>query len=215
MPESSLQRIILRCLLPSSDRSRQDFEFLVILAAKAALSLLQLQVMELWGTCLDRQEGQAYMFRYSCKDGRASILWRSCEETTVAQVRIMAKWNQVAEKHTHLTLADNVVPFTETKAEISKSNGTSIFRHLLLKGLVFDPITQIILENEHNQWGSNQKSDSSEPGDALDLNIVNPNLLDGDLLMDILEQDADFESLEEDLMAFDAQVNALVQRHQG
>lgn len=74
---SLLKRISLRCSLSSSDRSRQDFEALVILAAKAALTLPQLEVFELWGTCLDGLERHAYIFRYFYDDGRANIVWRS------------------------------------------------------------------------------------------------------------------------------------------
>lgn len=119
MLESSLKRIILRCLLSNSDRSRRDFGSLVILAAKAALSLPQLEVIELWGTCLDRQESHAYIFRYIHENGRANIVWRSCEDTMVVPARIVAKWSDVAQKHSHSTLVHNVVPFAETKAEIS------------------------------------------------------------------------------------------------
>ena len=210
MLESSLKRIILRCLLSSSDRSRQDFESLVILAAKAALSLPQLEVIELWGTCLDGQESRAYIFRYSYEDGRASIVWRSSEETMVAQARIIAKWSEVAQKHLHSTLAYNIVPFAETKAEISKSDGTCIYRHLLLKDLVFDPITQIILENEPCEWSLDEKIDSLQQGDPLNSNLANPNSLGGDPLMDSLGPDTDLASLQADLMALDAEINIFV-----
>lgn len=215
MLESSLKRIILRCLLSCSDRSRQDFESLVILAAKAALSLPQLEVIELWGTCLDGQESRAYIFRYSCEDGRASIVWRSSEETMVAQARIIAKWSEVAQKHSHSPLAYNVVPFAETNSEISKSDGTCIYRHLLLKDLAFDPITQIILENEPYEWSLDGKSDSSQQSGPLNLNLANPNSLGGDLLMDSLGLDTDLASLQADLMALDAEINAFVQQHYG
>ncbi|KAM0253624.1 hypothetical protein ACHAQJ_007199 [Trichoderma viride] len=189
MLESSLKRIILRCLLSNSDRSRQDFESLVILAAKAALSLPQLEVIELW-------------------DGRASIVWRSSEEAMVVQAQIIAKWSEVAQKHSHSTLVYNVVPFTETKAEISKSDGTCIRRHLLLKDLMFDPITQIILENEPYEWRLDEKSDLSQQGESLNLNLVNPNSLGSDLSID-----TDFALLQAEIVTFDAEVNALLQQH--
>ncbi|CAM1509434.1 Fc.00g031730.m01.CDS01 [Cosmosporella sp. VM-42] len=203
MLESSLKRIILRCLLSSSDRSRQDFESLVIFAAKAALSLPQQEVIELWGTCLDGQESGAYIFRDSYEDGRASIVWRSSEETIVAHSRIIAKWSEVAHKHLHSTLAYKVVPLAETKAEISKSDGTCIYRHLLLKDLLFDPITQIILENEPYEW-SLDKSDSLQQGDPLSSNLANPNSVGGDPLMDSLGPDTGLASLQADLVALDA-----------
>lgn len=214
MLESSLKRIILRCSLPSSDRSRRDFKSLVILAAKAALLLPQLEVMELWGTCLDGQESCAYIFRYVYEDGRASIIWRSSEETMVAQERIIAKWSEVAQKHLHSTLAYNSAPFTETKAEISKSEGTCIYRHLLLKDLVFDPITQIILENEPSEWGLEEKSDALQQGDEPNSYLTSDSL-GGGTMMNSLGLDADLASLQADFMAFDAEINAFLQEHQG
>lgn len=213
--ESSLKCINLRCILSSSDRSRQEFESMVILAAQAVLSLPQLEVIELWGTCLDGQEGCAYIFRYSYEDGRASIVWRSSEETVGAQARVVAKWAEVAQKHLHSTVAYNVVPFAETKAEIFKSDGTCIYQHLLLKDLVFDPITQIILENEPYEWRLNEKSDSSQQSDSLDSDLANTNSLDVDLLMDGLGPDTDLASLQADVMALDAEISAFIQQHYG
>ncbi|KAL7796100.1 hypothetical protein V8C37DRAFT_414399 [Trichoderma ceciliae] len=213
MLESSLKRIILLCLLSSADRSGQDLERLVILAAKAALSLPQLEVIELWGTCLDGQESRAYIFRYSYEDGLASIVWRSSEETVVAQARIIAKWSEVAQKHLHSTLAYNVVPFVETKADIFKSDGTCIYRHLLLKDLVFDPITQIILENEPYEWRLDEKSDSSQQDEALNTTLANPNSLGSHPLMDSFGPDSDLASLQADLIALDAEVDAFHRQH--
>ncbi|KPM38835.1 hypothetical protein AK830_g7741 [Neonectria ditissima] len=208
MPESSLKRIILRCSLSSSGRSSRDFGSLVILAAKAALSFPQLEVIELWGVCLDGGESRAYIFRYSHEDGRASIVWRGTEKTMVAQARIIAKWSEVAQKHLHLTLDLNVVPFAETKAEIFSSQGTCIYQHLLLKDLMFDPITQIILENESYEWSWDEQSDSSQEDDLLnsslgDLNSIGPNLLMNDFGLD-----TDIASLQAELMALDSDINA-------
>ena len=213
--ESSLKRIILRCLLSSSDRSRQDFESLVILAAKASLSLPQLEVIELWGTCLDGLESHAYIFRYINEDARASIFWSSYEETMVAQARIIAKWSEVAQKHSHSTLAYNVVPFPETKAEISRSDGTCIYRHLLLKDLLFDPITRMILENEPYEWCLDEESNSSQQSEPLDSSIANLNLLSSNILMDSLEVDDDLTSLQADIMDFHARVDAFLQQYRG
>lgn len=99
VPENCLKHASLRCSLSSADSSRQEFESLVVLAAKAALSLPQLKVMELWGTCLDGQKSRAYLFRYSHEDGRASVVWRSSGEAMVAQAKIIAKWSQVAQEY--------------------------------------------------------------------------------------------------------------------
>jgi hypothetical protein len=211
IPESSLKRIILRCSLSSSDRSRQDFQSLAILAAKAALSLPQLEVIELWGTCLDGQESRAYIFRYSYEDDRASIVWRSVEDTMVAQARIIAKWSEVALKHSHSTLAYKVVPFSETKAEIFRSDGTCIYRHLLLKDLVFDPITQIILENEPYEWRLDEQSYLWQQDDPLDSILASTNSLSSDPLMDSLGPDTDLASLQAYPTASDAEINAFVQ----
>ncbi|KAF5122210.1 hypothetical protein E5D57_012683 [Metarhizium anisopliae] len=176
MLESSLKHVILRCLLPSSQESRENFESLALLAANAALSLPQLQVMELWGTCLDGAESRAYIFRYARQDRRASIVWRSCQEAMVAQSRILRRWTDVAKKHSYSTLAYKFVPFAETNAEIFWSDGACVYQHLLLKDLLFDPITRVIVENEPYQW----RGLSRQGDDALE-NLGTPNLLGGHL----------------------------------
>ncbi|KFG86672.1 hypothetical protein MANI_113838 [Metarhizium anisopliae] len=176
MPESSLKHVILRCLLPSSQESREKFESLALLAANAALSLPQLQVMELWGTCIEGAESRAYIFRYARQDRRASIVWRSCQEAMVAQARILRRWTDVAQKHSYSTLAYEFVPFAETNTEIFWSDGACVYRHLLLKDLLFDPITRVIMENETYQWrGLPRQGD-----DDLE-NLGTPNLLGGHL----------------------------------
>lgn len=172
MSESSLTRMILRCSLPNSSRCRQDFAGLVISAAKAALWLPQLEVFELWGTSMEGKEGRAFLFRYICKDGRASILWRSCEKSMAAGARIIAQWSEVAQKHAHSPLLHGAVPFTEAKEDIYWTYGTCIFRHLLLEDLVFDPMTQKILENEPygprlDEDETDEESDSSQQGEPL------------------------------------------------
>ncbi|UKZ96921.1 uncharacterized protein TrAFT101_011694 [Trichoderma asperellum] len=163
----------------------------------------------------DFHECSAYIFRYSYEDGRASIVWRSCEETLMVQARIIAKWGEVAQKLSHSTFAYNVVPFAETKADISNSDGTCIYQHLLLKDLVFDPITQIILENEPYEWSLGKKSDSSQQGNLLNSNLASPNSLSGDQLMYALGPNVDLALLQADLMAFDAEVTAFLQQHYG
>lgn len=176
MLESSLKHVILRCLLPSSQESRENFESLALLAANAALSLPQLQVMELWGTCLNGAESRAYIFQYARQDLRASIVWRSCQEAMVAQARILRRWTDVAKKHSYSTLAYKFVPFAETNAEIFWSDGACVYQHLLLKDLLFDPITRVIVENEPYQW----RGLSRQGDDALE-NLGTPNLLGGHL----------------------------------
>lgn len=205
MPESSLRRMILRCSLPNPGSSRLRFGSLVLLAAKAALSLPQI---ELWGTCIaDTQQSRAYIFRYSCEDDRASIVLRSLEEDMVAQARIIAAWNEVAQKHSHRTLPYNVVPFAETEAEVFWSDGTCVYRHLMPKDLVFDPITRKILEHEPMDWNLDEET-------GLHFNfllplLARPNLLGG------LGPDNDLASLQADVMAFDAEVTASVQQNYG
>lgn len=148
MPESSLKRIILRRSLASPYGSRQDFEALVILAAEAALSLPHLQIIELWGTCLHRYESRAYIFRYICEGDQVRIVWRSCQEPLVNRDWVIAKWRAVVQKHGHRSLEYIVDPLTEMTRRIFSSDGTCIYRHLLLGDLAFDSLTQTILENE-------------------------------------------------------------------
>ncbi|TFB02950.1 hypothetical protein CCMA1212_005177 [Trichoderma ghanense] len=193
MPESSLRRMILHCSLPNPGSSRPRFRSLVLLAAKAALSLPQLEIIELLGDL--------------CEDGRASIVLRSLEEDMVAQARIIAAWNEVAQKHSHRTLPYNVVPFAETEAEVFWSDGTCVYRHLMPKDLVFDPITRKILEHEPMDWNLDEET-------GLHFNfllplLARPNLLGG------LGPDNDLASLQADVMAFDAEVTASVQQNYG
>ncbi|KAL7905134.1 hypothetical protein GGI35DRAFT_461882 [Trichoderma velutinum] len=206
IPESSLKRITLRCSLPSSSRSRRDFESLVILAARAALSLPLLKVIELWGTCLDKEESRAYIFRYTYENCRANIVWRSSAGGMTAQSRIIAKWNEVAHRHSHSTLTYDVVPLEENKAEIFKSNGTCIYRHLLLKDLVFDPITQIILENEPTEWGLKRNGNYAAFGDAWGDDVWED---DGDELEDDFEFDDNL--LQTGITDLDAEIIAALQ----
>ncbi|KAI9163413.1 F-box domain-containing protein [Paramyrothecium foliicola] len=149
---SSLKRMVLRCVLPKFGSKRQDFESLVELAAKAALSLPQLEIMELWGTHLDDLDdldSRAYIFLYTLEDRQASIVWRSCGEPMDAQAQSVADWREVAaQKSPYSTLEYRFVPFVETGADVFRSRGACIFEHLRLKELVVDPITQKLLEIE-------------------------------------------------------------------
>ena len=213
--EIPLKRVILRSLFSSSDRARQDFESLVLLAAKAALSLPRLEVLELWGSCLDGEGSLAYIFQYVYEGGRANIVWRSCEETRDPPARVIAKWSKVAQKHCHSTLTHNAIPFRETKTEISRSEGSFIHRYLLLKDLVFDPITQRILENEPYNWRFDEKSSSSLQGDGLNLNVSNPDSLYDHLSTDSFGQDTNIASLQADLLVWEADVDNFVQQFHG
>ncbi|UKZ68382.1 uncharacterized protein TrAtP1_009421 [Trichoderma atroviride] len=168
MVESSLKRLSLRCALSTPERSRQEFETLIILAAKAALSLPQLKIIELWGICRAKEESCAYVFRYCYEDGRPRIVWRSSGAAMGARKRIIAEWSEVAQKQSHSALAYDVIPFEESSMKIFKSRGTCIYRHLLLKDLMFDPITQKILENEPYGWTLDEESDASQQGAPLD-----------------------------------------------
>ena len=146
--ETPPNRIGLRCLLSSSESSQTDFESFVLLAAQAALWLPQLEVIELWGACIDSAESRAYIFRYFNEDGRAKVVWRSSEITVVAPRRVMETWNEVAQKHLHSTVTCDVIPFAETNAEVFNSDGNCIQHYLLLRDLGLDPVTQTMLEND-------------------------------------------------------------------
>ncbi|KAL7918501.1 hypothetical protein ACQKWADRAFT_323717 [Trichoderma austrokoningii] len=203
--KSSLKRVVLRCPLPNLEHSGRDFVQLVILAAKAALySLPQLEVMELWGTCVDGEEGSAYIFRYMYEIGRASIVWRSLGDTMFARTRVLAQWGEVARKHHQTILTRDVAPFLETKMDVAKSKGTCIFQHLLLKDLVFDPITQKHLEMEAHL-------SPSQLSDALNANDSSPELLPMDLEdVDGAEMDDDLASLEAEIADLEARRAALI-----
>ncbi|KAL7929659.1 hypothetical protein V8C35DRAFT_331145 [Trichoderma chlorosporum] len=205
--KSSLKRVVLRCPLPNLEHSGRDFVRLVILAAKAALhSLPQLEVMELWGTCVDGEEGSAYIFRYMYEDSRASIVWRSLGNTMLAQTRVLAQWGEVAWEHHQAILTSDVAPFLETKMDVAKSKGTCIFQHLLLKDLVFDPITQKHLEIEAHLF-------PSQSSDPLNANDSSPELLPMFLEeVNGAEMDDDLASLEAEIADLEARRAALIQK---
>jgi hypothetical protein len=211
--ESTMKRLSLRCELSVSDRSRRDFEYLTTLAAKAALSLPQLEICELWGTCLSGDESCAYIFRYSYEGGRPRIVWRSCGEAMGARMRIMAQWSKVAQRRSHSILEYYYAPFSESKAKVFASHGTFIYRHMLLKDLVFDPITQIILENEAWQWGLDEESDTSVEDDPLDSSLAIPNSVIGDPLIDSLGVHSDIEMLHAEVIATDTTIDTFFQKY--
>ncbi|KAL6701427.1 hypothetical protein J3F84DRAFT_354800 [Trichoderma pleuroticola] len=208
--KSSLKRVVLRCPLPNLERSGRDFVRLVILAAKAALhSLLHLEVMELWGTCVDGDEGSAYIFRYMYESSRASIVWRSLGNTMLSQTRVLAQWGEVAREHHQTILTSDVAPFLETEMDVAKSKGTCIFQHLLLKDLVFDPITQKHLEIEAHLF-------PSQLSDTLNANDSSPELLPMDLEeVDGAEMDDDLASLEAEVADLEARRAALIRKLYG
>ncbi|KAK0756609.1 hypothetical protein N5P37_010763 [Trichoderma harzianum] len=208
--KSSLKRVVLRCPLPNLEHSGRDFVRLVILAAKAALhSLPQLEVMELWGTCVDGEESSAYIFRYMYEMSRARIVWRSLGNTMIAQTRVLAQWGEVAREHHQIILTSDVAPFLETKKDVAKSKGACIFQHLLLKDLVFDPITQKHLEIEAHLF-------PSQLSDTLNANDSSPELLPIDLEeVNGAEMDDDLESLEAEMADFEARRTALIRKLYG
>lgn len=213
MVGSSLKHLSLRCSLSIPERSRREFEFLILLAAKAALSLPQLKVFELWGVCRAQEESRAYIFRYCYEDGRPRIVWRSSAEAMGAQRQIIAQWSEVAQQQSHSTLAYDVVPLKETSEKIFDSRGTCIYRHLLLKELMFDPITQKILENEPYGWKLDEENDTPQQGDLLDPNL-DPNPASSDLSTDSDILDDDFTSLQADIVAHDSSVAVFIQNDQ-
>lgn len=89
--------------------------------------------------------------------------------------------------------------------DVAKSKGTCIFQHLLLlKDLVFDPITQKHLEIEAHLF-------PSQLSDALDANDSSPELLPIDLgEVNGAEMDDDLASLETEIADLEARRNALL-----
>lgn len=127
---------------------------------------------------------------------------------------IVAKWSEVVEKGWNSILAFEVVLFAETNAQIFKSDGTYIYKHLLLKDLAIDPSTQI--ENDPCQPGGNDQSNSLRQGDtAVNSHLASPNSTDGDRLMDNLGSLPDLASLEAKIMAHEAAVNDFLYTYYG
>ncbi|KAK1238014.1 hypothetical protein MKX08_002593 [Trichoderma sp. CBMAI-0020] len=213
MVQSCLKRLSLRCALSTPERSRREFETLVILAAKAALSLPQLKVIELWGICRAREESCAYIFRYCYEDGRPRIVWRSSVGAMGVRKRIINDWSEVAQKQSHSTLAYDLVPLEETSVETFKSRGACIYRHLLLKDLMLDAITQKMLENEPYEWKVDDESDESQPGTPLDSNLA-PNFASSDQLIGQILDD-DFALLQAEISALSNATIAFLQQNHG
>ncbi|RSL51787.1 hypothetical protein CEP54_011246 [Fusarium duplospermum] len=133
--ESKLQHLTLktRYLRP---RVRQDImtDFLVI-AARAAMKMPQIRILEIWNS----GHGFGFLFRYTQDSHRATITWRVVESQFVLMPRVIGAWAKVASTR---PLAIERIPFTEADGNGTSFNHTSIHRHLALRRLAFDPITE-------------------------------------------------------------------------
>lgn len=133
--ESKLQHLTLRTQ-HLSPRGRQNFvtDFLAI-AARAAMKLPRIRILEIWNS----GPGFGFLFCYTQDSHRATITWRSTESEFVLIPKIIRAWTGVASRR---PLSIESIPFTEADGNGTSFNVISINRHLALRRLAFDPITE-------------------------------------------------------------------------
>ncbi|KAH7266178.1 hypothetical protein B0J15DRAFT_534266 [Fusarium solani] len=131
--ESKLQHLTLRTqhLRP---RGRQNFvtDFLII-AALAAMKLPRIRILEIWNS----GHRFGYLFRYAQDSHRATITWRVIGSQFVLMPKVVGAWTRVASRR---PLAIEWISFTDANG--TSFNHISIHRHLALRRLAFDPITE-------------------------------------------------------------------------
>lgn len=143
----NLQRVSFCTNCFEIDTTQKVFEDMLCLAARAALSFPSLQVIEIWRAGPGATGGRMDIFRYTLEHEQATITWRSSRPYKFKLApRILEEWAKVASEYSHRPLRVDVVPFTETPAEIDGSLGSCIYRHLALRKLAVDPVTQAQLE---------------------------------------------------------------------
>ncbi|KAI8672806.1 hypothetical protein NCS56_00744900 [Fusarium sp. Ph1] len=133
--ESKLQHLTLRTyrLRP---RGRQNLvaDFLVI-AARAAMKLPRIRILEIWNS----GHGFGFLFRYTQDRHRATITWRVIGSQFILMPKVVRAWTGVVSRR---PLAIERIPFTEADGNGTGFNHISIHRHLALRRLAFDPITE-------------------------------------------------------------------------
>ncbi|KAI5468192.1 hypothetical protein BGZ63DRAFT_431803 [Mariannaea sp. PMI_226] len=139
---SKTQLLSLRSgrLHPSTAQGRVTS--LLATAAYAARTLPRLRILEIWNT----GPGYAYIFCYTQDDSRRAIItWRSTGGDLWIAHKVVKAWANVV---TTGQVMVKRIPFLEVDGEGLGFNGKSIYRHLALRRLVFDPITMVRLEAE-------------------------------------------------------------------
>ncbi|KAI8725362.1 hypothetical protein NCS52_00107200 [Fusarium sp. LHS14.1] len=133
--ESKLQHLTLRtCHLHSHERPKFVTNFLVI-AARAVMKLPRIRILEIWNS----GPGFGFLFRCTQDSHRAIITWRSTESEFVLTPKTIRAWTRVASRR---PLAIESIPFTEADGNGMGFNVNSINRHLALRRLAIDPITE-------------------------------------------------------------------------
>lgn len=133
--ESKLEHLALRSshLHP---RGRQDIiTCVLVVAARAARKMPQIRILEIWNSGY----GFGFLFRYTQDSHRAKITWRFVEYQFVLMPKVVKAWARVASKR---PLTIERIPFTEADGNGTSFNHTPIHRHLALRRLAFDPITE-------------------------------------------------------------------------
>lgn len=137
--ESKLQHLSLRVerFHPCWQQERvTDF---LCLAGRASKNMPLLQTLELWNC----GRGFAFIFRYTQDESRATITWRSVGGDFHLAPEALNTWTEVAKLRT-LSLVVKRIPI-----RVENDGKFYVIRHLALRMLAFDPVTQArrFLEN--------------------------------------------------------------------
>lgn len=107
----------------------------LVIAALAAMKLPRIRILEIWNS----GHGFGFLFRYTQDRNRAKITWRVIGSQFVLVPKVIRAWARVASRR---PLAIERIPFTEADGNGTSFNHGSIYRHLALRRLAFDPITE-------------------------------------------------------------------------
>ena len=140
---SRLERLCLHNRLFDPAMKSKYLSRVLVAAAKAAKHMPRLRVMEIWNAKLDF----GYLFRYTFDGSQATITWRSVGPNILGHElhpnsNSMRRWREVVSKLSHRDISVEMDPFRESFKEISESHGTFLHKHLMLRKLAFDPVSE-------------------------------------------------------------------------
>lgn len=140
IPEAKRRRSKLECLSLRANSlrpftSQQFVTSLLTSAGRAASKLPRRRIIELWNS----GEGYGYLFRYAQEDCRATITWRSTGQDIGLASQVIQVWSKVAGAR---TLIVERSLFTEDEVGSGGFKHQTILRHLALRRLVLDPISE-------------------------------------------------------------------------
>ncbi|KAM5368710.1 hypothetical protein ACJZ2D_009376 [Fusarium nematophilum] len=139
--ESKVELLSLRSVRLRPSATQGSITALLVLAASAARTLPRLRSMEMWNA----RPGYAFLFRYTKGDRKATITWRSDGQAFCIEPEVVKAWASIAPAG---QLAVQSIPFAEAGGEEPAAKFKTIYRHLGLPTLAFDPVTMAQLEGQ-------------------------------------------------------------------